>query len=206
MVINASLDRAFENELIKKNPYIHITLMPYRATRKRALEISEQNIIFDSINIPKYKNLFFFACVTGIRIGRILELKFSDFDKNNYLNVIKKQLKGLHESYFVPVLEEYVDNFKNNRDLLFPDITYNSAKKYFEDLFKRLNIKDITIHSFRHTFVSMLYLLNVKDKQIQEWAGHNMLEVTMNTYTHLLKNGSSFIKKYLEKLVEIYAR
>lgn len=76
----------------------------------------------------------------------------------------------------------------------------NTQNKYFAELYDKLGIKNATIHSFRHTFVSTLYALGVSAKRIQTLAGHATIDMTLNTYTHLLDKGNSVIREYLQQL------
>ncbi|MDR1092972.1 MAG: site-specific integrase [Clostridiales bacterium] len=186
LILNGSLEKARKMRKIEYNPFEAVELIAHKRQSYHALEFEEQQLVFDAAE-GKYRRLFFFACCTGIRIRRILELAVKDFDPaRREITVLKKQLRGLNETYAVPYLPPLIELPASGR--IFPDITYSGARQYFDDLFKRLNIKRASLHSFRHTFISVCYHIGVKDKQIQAWAGHATLQMTTDTYTHLLKN------------------
>ena len=176
----------------------------YKKQSYRALEIFEQDLIYNNIKNSKYKKLFFFACCTGIRINRILELERKNFDTERMIiNVFKKQRKGYKEYYQVPFTFNLITLPESGK--IFPDITYNSAKLYFQKLFKKLNIKNAVLYSFRHTFASTCYFAGIKDKYIQSWMGHADITTTLNIYTHLLNKGSSKILDYIKELKALLA-
>lgn len=202
-VINGALTRAQKSGLIVRNPCDNVIRAPYKPKRKDALEFYQQQQIFDSCS-EKYLPLFFFACCTGIRIGRILDLTIEDFDFNrNEIVVFKKQRRGLSETYRIPFLTSLFDIVpKPVSGKIFPNMTRNSIKCYFDGIYKKLNIKEAMIHTFRHTFISTCYYCGIDIKKLQMWAGHSTINLTMNVYTHLLNKGSSPILKYLKKLVE----
>lgn len=199
-VLNGALEKARKLQLIKVNPFEMVELTPHRRESFRALEFSEQQLIYNAIDEPKYRRLFMFCCCTGIRIGRVLELRTEDFDfRRMEITVVKKQKKGLREVYKVPFLANLIDLPATGK--IFTEFQYSGARIYFDKLFRKLNIEKVNIHSFRHTFISMCYHIGIKDKQIQAWAGHSTLEMTMDTYTHLLKtSANSPILSYLQEL------
>jgi integrase len=199
-ILRGALEKAQKIRMIRFNPFDSVELMPHKSKSYRALEFKEQRFIYNAITVDKYRKLFFFCCCTGIRIRRVLELTAADFDRERgEITVIKKQHKGLNEVYKVPFLPSLIELPKSGK--LFSGFTYSGARLYFDKLFAKLGIENAHLHSFRHTFISVCYHIGVKDKQIQAWAGHSTLEMTMNTYTHLLKNNeNSPILEYLKEL------
>lgn len=203
LIIGAALKKAVTLRRIEHNPYDSCEIQRYDVEHYRALEIEEQAILFDKAS-EKYRGLFFFQCVTGIRIGRTLSLTVDDIDEEREeIRVFKKQQKGGKKYTFVPYLPELLDIINCPKSgVLFPDITKNSVKLYFNKLYKRLEIKNANIHSFRHTFISNLNFLKIPIKTIQEWAGHKDITTTMNTYAHLLAKGNAPTLDYLRRLAE----
>lgn len=198
-VLRGILRKAQLQGLIEKSPAEDITLTPHIAEHYRALTYNEQNLIIGAAD-GVYRNVFVFCCCTGIRIGRVLELTQSNV-KDVHIEVIKKQRKGLNQVYRVPILPELKAIFASG-DKLFP-VGAKALRKYFVDLYEKLGIEGATLHSFRHTFVSVLYDLGLDPKRIQLFAGHSDIQLTLNTYTHILSRGTSPIKEYLERLIKV---
>ena len=196
-VLRGILRKAQLQGLIEKSPAEDITLTPHIAEHYRALTYEEQNLILDNAE-GVYRNVFSFCCCTGIRIGRVLELTQNNV-KDGYIEVIKKQRKGLNQVYRVPILPELKATFADGGKL-FP-VGAKPLRKYFADLYEKLDINGATLHSFRHTFVSVLYDLGLDPKRIQLFAGHSDIQLTLNTYTHILSRGNSPIKEYLARLI-----
>lgn len=46
-------------------------------------------------------------------------------------------------------------------------------------------LEGVTFHELRHTFLTMLALNGVHPKKMQELAGHNDAQTTMQIYTHV---------------------
>jgi hypothetical protein len=47
----------------------------------------------------------------------------------------------------------------------------------------------VTLHSSRHTTASLLFASGKNIRQVQEWLGHSSLQLTRETYVHLLDDG-----------------
>lgn len=201
-VVRSSLEKARINRLIKDNPFEGVILVPHTPKHYPVFQLETQRILLENITDNRYKFLFFFSCCTGMRIGEALTVKCEDIDKSNHIiNIIKTKTRTKGQSRVVPYLPELFKGVDINRKGLLFNITFSGARNYFTRLFEKLKI-DGTLHSTRHTFISCCYHIGIKDKQIQEWAGHSTIEMTLNTYTHLLKNDTSPILDYLIKLKE----
>lgn len=202
IIIKGSLEKARKLGYIKINPFDAVDLAYYKATSYRAFEFAEQLKIYSSIDIIKYRKIFMLACCTGIRIGRLLELDNKNFDFDRMeITIIKKQKKGLNETYKVPFLMSLLDDLPKSGKLF--DIGYSGARIYFDKLFRKLNITNASLHCCRDTFASVCNFLNINEKQIQLWMGHATLKMTQDTYMQLLKsNASSPILDYLKALKE----
>lgn len=197
--IKASLRMAHALGKIKLNPCAAVSIEKHVPEKHRALTFKEQQDIYEALN-NKYKPLYFFCCCTGLRISEVLELSKSDIDfDGNIIYSRRKKKRGKANVYPIPYLPELLDFYKNT-DLIFDGYTYNGFKKHLEDVLKKLNIKDISIHCFRHTFASNCYSAGISDKQIQEWLAHETLAMTTDTYTHLIKKGTSILFEYIKKL------
>ena len=48
-----------------------------------------------------------------------------------------------------------------------------------------------SLHALRHTHISNLIALNVNIKAVSERAGHSTIEITVNTYGHLMPSLSA---------------
>lgn len=200
-VLNGSLNKARINRILQYNPAEGLVLSDYEKQSYPVLELEAQRRMLNAIKLNKYKQLFFFLCCTGLRIGEALAVKCEHIDKKqHFINVIKKHTRtkgGCRKIPYLPELFYRIETYFKGP--LFPNITYNSAKLYLQKVSKKLKI-DFTLHSTRHTFISCCYHIGIKDKQIQTWAGHADIGTTLNTYTHLLDNGTSPILDYLRAL------
>ena len=61
----------------------------------------------------------------------------------------------------------------------------NSVTQAFRRIARRLGL-NVRLHDLRHTHASVLLLAGVHPKAVQERLGHANIQITLDTYSHLL--------------------
>lgn len=67
----------------------------------------------------------------------------------------------------------------------------NLRVRSWEPLLRKAGLPDFRFHDLRHTCATLLLLANVHPKVVSERLGHTKIEITLNTYSHLLPNMQS---------------
>ncbi|AXF56826.1 MULTISPECIES: tyrosine-type recombinase/integrase [Bacillaceae] len=65
-------------------------------------------------------------------------------------------------------------------------ISHRNLLRAYYQIRKPLNVKPITFHELRHTHATHLLKLGFHPKIVQERLGHNSIQVTIDTYSHLM--------------------
>lgn len=206
LVINESLKKAYALQKIPFNPFLSVEVANNKATHYNALSFEAQNKLIENVALSKYRAYFIVACCTGLRVGEILALDYdNDIDfSNRLINVNKSMDIHTGEIYNTPKTKNsiravpfgsYLDRYL--QVLQKSDYTYNGIKTYFKKLFIKLDLQGYTLYSFRHTFVSLCYVAKIPVKVIQNFVGHSDVMLTLNTYTHVLKAGTSVLYDYI---------
>lgn len=199
ILIKGCMNKAFALRKIRHNPWDDVQLVPHKYESYSVIQPNDQNRILSAIKNPKYKRLFFFCCCTGLRIGEALQLRKDDINLVSGVLVVDiDDTSTKKHRRVIDILPELID-LPAESELLFPNITHSGAEQYFRHLFKELKIKAV-IHSTRHTFISCCHHVGFREKLIQMYAGHSSIKMTMDTYTHILKNVDTPILQYLRKL------
>lgn len=102
-------NKAMINEYVRKNPAKGISLKRNEEVDRRVLSQEEQTIFFDCCKGTFYDNLFVVAVSTGMRIGEIAALRWSDIDWND--NVIHVTRTLVYQKYENDSQKEY--HFEN---------------------------------------------------------------------------------------------
>lgn len=160
---------------------------------------------------------------TGIRLGELLALTLGDFDfKNKTLRINKscQYIQGRRivtepkteksnrvislPDVLITELKEYFDRLYGYRE---EDIVFPVTKSYFENEMKRgiklSGVSKIRIHDLRHSHASLLISkLNVPVVAVSRRLGHENVNVTLNTYSHLYSNQMDEIAVQLNTLMD----
>ena len=169
-LISKAFDIAITQNIITTNPFkvddLIIKVKSNKINKKiEALTLEEQNLFLNELSHTddKYKNIFYIALYTGMRIGEILALKKEDIDlKNRIIKVSKTITKDKNDK---PILGETTKTYNSLRDVpiikpLFPILSdlisqednylflYNNSfispatiNAHFKKLCKNANIK-----------------------------------------------------------------
>src|SRR5690625_4521169 len=79
----------------------------------------------------------------------------------------------------------------------------SNLSRSFRTIRQKLKIKQIRFHDLRHTHASLLFSLKEHPKVVQERLGHSSIEITMDTYSHMLPNMQ---KSAAQKLDDMFSK
>lgn len=194
--------------------------------RVECFNSKEQRSIEKYILESKKKRLFgiIICFYTGLRIGELLALEWSDVDlENGRLNVNKschygRDVNGVYKRIveapktessdrIVPIPRELTKYFKmmDTGDCLnvvshngkpVPTRTYQAA---FTSILKKLGIENRCFHSIRHTFATRALESGMDVRTLSELMGHKNPSVTLSRYAHSLIEHKTLM---MEKLVK----
>lgn len=156
---------------------------------------------------------------TGIRIGELLALTPADIDiekKTLRINKSYQRLGGKDvitppktpksiRTISLPafLLEDLLDYRNRMYGMEDSDRLFDFSKSYLEHEMQRgvkaSGVKRIRIHDLRHSQASMLVELGCSPLEIAERLGHEKVETTLNTYSHLYPNKQALLAKTLEE-------
>lgn len=171
---------------------------------------------------PVSKVIFEILFWTGIRSGELLALTLNDFDmkaqtvsiNKNYarhkgqdLILEPKTPKSKRVVTIPPFLVDLVQDYASKLMDYEPDERlFTVTKSYLHHEMdrgsKKAKVKRIRIHDLRHSHASLLIEMGFSPLLISERLGHENIETTLQTYSHLYPNKHSQVADRLEKLNE----
>ena len=217
------MKRAKKNELIKSNPFDELEpeelklyykssdyqIEPFNTTEKEAITRTSTGQV---------RNFIQFAFWTGMRIGEMLALKWSDVDfekelvsvtKTKSLGIVKtpKTKAGMREVELTPLALqalksqfEYTGHFN---DVVFHNPTTSrswakpdSFRRHWEQILEEASIKYRNPHQMRHTFISYMLMMGNRPEILYKMVGHNNTEMIYKVYGKFIE-GESQQKKLL---------
>lgn len=199
----------------------HIPLL--RDSKKEAATLDEQDVsrlieyLSEDIDLIKFGILL--ALYTGMRIGEVCALKWTDVKENHIY--VSKTLYRLSENgkthlYYtdpkssssirvipihqnlIPFIQQFrkTEGFilqKDNGKVIEPRLLQIKFKKIIHEL----NIEHATFHTLRHTFATRCIEVGFDVKTLSEILGHSDVKTTLNRYVH---SSFNLKQKNMEKL------
>lgn len=214
------LDDAVNNDYVSKNVAYGLTVKKYHDKTKEPLSSEIINII--KATPHEIQNICLFLIYSGLRIGELRQLTWSDIDlKKKMISITDNEDKSVKTPASirdVPIVKPLLDlikaiegdrikNINKSKDYVFKhngemySISKLGSLRYE---YNELCGCEFTYHQCRHTCASLLYYAGVGIKEAQEWLGHASANVTMDIYTHLREKeketATNKIDEYLKSI------
>ena len=191
-------------------------------TKIHFLTHEQFNRLIQHIKRPDKKTLFLLLFYSGLRIGEALVLRPQDFDfisntltvsrtlsRSETSNVINppKSKAGNRiitlPSHLMDMLKSLIaTNRIDKGQLLFELINRETARRTLVNALKSAGLPKIRIHDLRHSHASLLIELGFSPVAIKERLGHENIQITLDTYSHLYPSKQSEIADKLNSIME----
>lgn len=213
-VLKNSLRRAQTTGLIQRQYSGSIQYPKHEERQVECFTLAEQRQIEQFIIGKKKTKLYgILLCLyTGLRIGELLALEWSDIDLANGIITVSKTCHDMWErgTYkktlgapktrssrrVIPIpktVVPYLKETKKRSKSIYVisgsgggEISIRSYQRTFELLLKALKIPHKGFHSLRHTFATRAVECGMDVKTLSEILGHNNPAVTLKRYVHSL--------------------
>ncbi len=163
---------------------------------------------------PETRMAFLLLYWTGMRIGELLALTYNDInleEKTISINKSYQRLKGKDmitqpktpKSIRVITMpdfltEEFREYCSHLYGIMKKERLFRFTKSHMEHCMAtgiaRSGVKRIRLHDLRHSHASMLVDMGVIPLEIAERLGHEKVETTLNTYSHLYPSTQSKLR------------
>lgn len=214
-VVRTILNKAIRENLLTFEKYpFRIFKLKTEYSQREYLTIDELHQIENhtlKIGTAMYhhRNMYLFACYTGLRVSDVILLKWNNIVDNNklYIRMRKTELpvtiKMINRA--IELLELYGKDGKDSDTFIFPPLKNRNVN--FDDKFetgkvlssitayinKNLHFisadlklgKRLNFHSSRHTFATLLLNNNTSIYRVKELLGHTQIQTTL-IYSHLV--------------------
>jgi integrase len=195
---------ARKNKFTYNDSFVEFKKVERVITNQIALTIDDLNKLmqhkFESEKLGKVRDVFVFACVTGMRFGELSLIRRSNVT-NDFI-LLKENKDETKETREIPLTS--ISRFILLKyDYKLPLIANQKQNKYIKDVFQEMeynnkvqkvttkgkeNIKEemffynrISTHTARRTFITMMKRQGKSDKLIASITGHNDMK-TLNQY------------------------
>lgn len=163
--------------------------------------------------------IFMLLYWTGMRVGEVLALNIEDIDFSNGVISVSKSYQRIKQRdvitspktpkgkrkikiplFLTDCLKQFIDDQKIEKDgiRIFKITKYHLLKEMRKGI-EESKVKTIRIHDLRHSHASLLVELGFTPLEIAERLGHEKIETTLNTYSHLYPDKQDRLADRLEK-------
>jgi len=183
-----------------------------------------QNFIKCVSDDPTSKALFNILFWTGIRSGELLALTLNDFNFETRTVSINKSYSRLGKNdliqepktpkskreitipkFLCELIKEYVGNlYEYNADERLFQVAKHHIRQEMDKGCDESNVKRIRVHDLRHSHASLLIEEGFSPILISERLGHDNIETTLQTYSHLYPNKHNEVAERLDSIIDNY--
>lgn len=206
-----------EYKIINSNPVLDIKSKGSTKPNKIALTDLELGNLLQSFKGHKYYLIILIAAYTGMRIGEILGLKWSDIDsKGNYITVERQwerdkngiygfnPLKSKNSYRKIPITKEVCSEILTFKTVVGIDnriFGFKNKSSIIRQLNKNLKKRgfNISIHELRHTYATKLIANGMDFKTAANILGHDVQQ-TIKAYSHVNDDMLLKAKTLIEKI------
>lgn len=183
---------------------------PQKQERK-ILNMLEYNslIVYLAAN-PTASNVgILLAVYTGLRIGELCALRWSDIDLEKRIIAVRhtvQRIRNIDSGTRIVITPP--KSGSSVREIPLPDCVVPFLKRIksfegafllsgteksveprtmqyrFKSILRKINLSDVTFHSLRHLFATNCIALGFDLKTLSEILGHSSVEITLNRYVH----------------------
>ena len=184
------------------------------------LTLDQFNELIEKVDHIEIKTVLIILFYTGIRLGELQALTWNDIDFENkkinvnktYARIKKKDLitspktrKSIRTvsipSIVVQAIQEYKNSLYEPKNRVFK-ISRTSIRDTLTKLTKELGFNHVRIHDLRHSHASLLINNGINILAISERLGHDSINTTLETYSHLYPKSSREVDTLLENLTK----
>lgn len=218
-VISGTMGYAVDEELIPANPVFGV-LKRLQLERQKQITIepmNDQEVQLFLDTCYRYYRVYweFFLCAfrTGMRLGELLGLKWSDVDWNQkFIRVERSYKRGRYDQTKtgkvrrVDMSDQLIEGLKRllterkkealkigqnePLEVVFhrdgKPIEQNHIRRVYKRVLKKAGIREMRLHDIRHTFASLLLSYGETPVYVKEQLGHSSIKMTVDIYGHLI--------------------
>jgi integrase len=219
--IQALYRRARTREEVFYNPTEQIEIPNARSIRPKRIAAREEAAELIGALPAEERPIWATAFYAGLRRGELQGLRCSDVDLERRTITVERgwdQYEGpippkSNASYrtvplLAPLREALAAHLvrvkRSGEELIFGRSTEvpfvsSTINNHAQERWERLGLRPITMHECRHTFASLLIDAGANPKALQAFMGHSNIQITFDTYGHLLPGSREEVRKLMDQ-------
>ncbi|MDE7477364.1 MAG: site-specific integrase [Lachnospiraceae bacterium] len=207
---------------------------PVISSMKKAFKVlgqSEQKRLITTLyqKMDLFKMAVVMSLFTGLRLGEICALKWSDIDIENKILVVNRTVQRLpaegqktktilietmpkseysrREIPFSDTMLDLLIQFPNNKEYVFggdKPLEPRTLQYHFKKILKDAELEEKNFHILRHTFATNCIEGGMDVKSLSEILGHSDVQITLQLYVHpsmdIKRQGMDYIAQFYNQI------
>lgn len=209
LVLRKTFRAAHKWGVIHNNIMQHASPPTYKPAKMKVWTREQVQLFLQVSQESPNHALYVLALTTGMRIGEMLGLYWSDIDfDTGYVQIGRslkytlqvgldtKEPKNEHSKRTISLPQTTLDALKRYQETTLPgkyifhkfnDPIYpQEASRRFQNDVAKVGLPKIRFHDMRHTHATMLLMMGVNPKVVAERLGHSTVTTTLDTYSHVI--------------------
>jgi len=229
-VLYAAMKKAMEYKYIYINPCEGVHLPKIERKEARLLTLQEQKKLEQAAKKDKNGFATLLAIYTGLRVGEICALTWSDVDLKNGIIYVSRTIRRIQchapdaktktvlvtgsvksscSARTIPLPTNILELFKEYRKISSGEYVFTyrehpleprTLQYRFKALLKKAGVNNINFHALRHTFATRCMELCFDIKTLSEILGHASAKMTLDRYGHSQLGHKKTAMKTLDRL------
>jgi integrase len=222
--LSSLFGHAVEDEMVAVNPALKPGKFLPKVTKRHKItpltraEVA-QLLEIARAKLPRYYPLFLCAVRTGLRMGELLALQWSDIDwqgrfievRRNYthwqvttpksgesrrVDMSRELMHTLRDLHTERQIEAAARGWNETPAWVFCSEVggllhpHNIRDRVFYGLLTKAGLRKVRFHDLRHTFASLLLQNGESPVYVKEQMGHSSIQITVDLYGHLIPGGN----------------
>lgn len=211
-------------------PVLERTASETKKEPVKVLAKSEQKklIVASYSEMDLFKMAVLICLFTGLRLGELCALKWSDIDFENKILMVRRTVQRLNveggatktllvesspksacSKREIPLADTALElfvKFQNDKEYVFggeKPMEPRSLQYHFKKILEEAEISDKNFHILRHTFSTNCIESGADVKSLSEMLGHSDVQITLNRYVH---PSMDVKRQYMDQLLKIYGQ
>jgi len=207
ILLKTMLKHAVEWDYLRTNPAQNVKPPRREHVEMDFLTPEEIRVFLEAVE-PRWYPLFFTAIFTGMRLGELLALQWSDIDWHGGTIRVRRSVWrgqfqepksrrsvrtiGMSPRLAAVLMDHKVNAPWSEHNLAFCTVDggiidqANLRHRVFEPTLTIAGLRKMRIHDLRHTYASLLINQGENLKYVQEQLGHASITTTVDRYGHLM--------------------
>lgn len=176
-ILKTVLNRAVRDRLINENPLKYVSVKNPKTERKFLTYDDLKKLISVDCSNQEVKQAFLFGCFTGVRLGDIEQMEWSNI-KDDTIRITQQKTQDFVSIPLTKPAKELLDSRVSRTGKIFHLPSRSIMSTIITSWAQSAGFPGITFHSSRHTFATLALTFGASIESVSGMLGHSDIKTT----------------------------